>query len=254
MTSFVTILVNFSEPFFITLADCCRYWNESKSAGIKKAARKYSLNCFHFINPAYFKKLNSRIKRLYQKQHNVPPPAVKTIHQFSTIKMSEQNVASASTFPQKVVLANGVTEQMEDLKLGKLTAKKMKTQKKVKQTSLELDPGTANFLLPPEHRYNQLQQLSNSYKNILAGIGENVDREGLLETPERAAKALLYFTKGYEENPIEVISGAIFNEDHDDMVIVKDINVYSLCEHHLVPFYGKCHIGKMSLSPMFPFT
>ncbi|KAF7273473.1 hypothetical protein GWI33_013817 [Rhynchophorus ferrugineus] len=88
-----------------------------------------------------------------------------------------------------------------------------------------------------------IPEMASSYRSLLAALGENPDREGLLKTPERAAKAMLFFTKGYEENLEEVLNDAIFDENHDEMVVVKDIEMFSMCEHHLVPFYGKVSIG-----------
>jgi GTP cyclohydrolase I len=80
-------------------------------------------------------------------------------------------------------------------------------------------------------------------REMLVRVGEDPEREGLLETPERYAKALQYLTKGYHENPEEVLHGALFNVDYDEMVIVKDIEMFSLCEHHMLPFFGKVHIA-----------
>ena len=85
--------------------------------------------------------------------------------------------------------------------------------------------------------------MENFYKDLLKTIGEDINREGLKDTPKRAAKAFQYLTKGYHENVETVINGAIFKSDSDEMVIVKDIEVYSMCEHHLLPFFGKCHVG-----------
>jgi len=85
--------------------------------------------------------------------------------------------------------------------------------------------------------------LSASYRNILKHIGENPNREGLLDTPMRAAKAMNFFTKGYQETVSQVVKNAVFNEQTDEMVVVKDIEFFSLCEHHLVPFMGKASIG-----------
>ena len=85
--------------------------------------------------------------------------------------------------------------------------------------------------------------MENFYKNILKYVGEDVRREGLKSTPKRAAEAFKYLTKGYNGNIPKILNGAIFESDNDEMIIVKDIEVYSLCEHHLLPFFGKCHVG-----------
>lgn len=85
--------------------------------------------------------------------------------------------------------------------------------------------------------------MHESFKNILIGIGEDIHREGLRDTPERAANAFRYLTKGYQESLDDIINGALFESDMNEMVIVKSIEMYSMCEHHLLPFLGKCHIG-----------
>ncbi len=85
--------------------------------------------------------------------------------------------------------------------------------------------------------------LDSYYRNIISSIGEDISREGLLKTPERAANSFSYLTKGYNESLDDILNGAIFSSDDDGMVLVKNIELYSLCEHHLVPFFGKCHIA-----------
>jgi GTP cyclohydrolase I len=94
-------------------------------------------------------------------------------------------------------------------------------------------------------RYNEeiLQQLSINYQNIITALGEDANRDGIVKTPERAAKAMQFLTQGYDLNAVEILQSAIFDEDHSEMIVVKDIEVFSMCEHHLLPFYGKAHVA-----------
>ncbi len=85
--------------------------------------------------------------------------------------------------------------------------------------------------------------LSQNYREILIGVGEDPDREGLQDTPMRAAKAMQYLCHGYEQSVEEIVNGALFSSDTDEMIIVADIELYSLCEHHLLPFIGKAHVA-----------
>ena len=88
-----------------------------------------------------------------------------------------------------------------------------------------------------------LDELSFHYREILRLIGENPDREGLLKTPLRVAKAIQFLTQGYDIDPVAVLNSAKFREDYREMVIVKDIEIYSMCEHHMIPFIGKAHVA-----------
>jgi len=100
----------------------------------------------------------------------------------------------------------------------------------------------------PEQAQARLDRLTGAVRTMLECIGEDPDREGLLATPERYAKALLFLTQGYQENVRDIVNNAIFHEGHQELVIVKDIEVFSLCEHHMVPFIGKvslCHAEGM---------
>lgn len=94
-----------------------------------------------------------------------------------------------------------------------------------------------------EDNERSLPSLEAAYSTILRGLGEDPLRQGLLHTPRRAATAMQFFTKGYQETITDVLNDAIFDEDHDEMVIVKDIDMFSMCEHHLVPIFGRVHIG-----------
>jgi len=87
------------------------------------------------------------------------------------------------------------------------------------------------------------EQIAEHYKQIIQLLGENVDREGLLKTPERVARSLQFLMQGYEQIPEEIIRSAMFTENYRQMVIVKDIDFYSMCEHHMLPFFGKAHIA-----------
>ena len=85
--------------------------------------------------------------------------------------------------------------------------------------------------------------MQDAFAKIITEIGENLQRDGLRDTPERAAKAFQFLTRGYHQNLDEVINGALFESDCNEMVLVKDIELYSMCEHHLLPFIGKCHVA-----------
>lgn len=93
------------------------------------------------------------------------------------------------------------------------------------------------------YNLEKIEKMAKSYSSILSEIEENSAREGILKTPERVAKAMLFLTHGYDVDPAEILRSAMFKEDYSQMVIVKDIEIYSLCEHHLLPFFGKAHIA-----------
>jgi GTP cyclohydrolase I len=103
----------------------------------------------------------------------------------------------------------------------------------------------SEFNYKKEEAYPQanIDKLKGLYEEILGTLGENPEREGLLKTPERVAKAMSFITQGYEQDAHAIINSAVFHEDHSEMVIVKDIELYSLCEHHMLPFFGRAHIA-----------
>ncbi len=94
-----------------------------------------------------------------------------------------------------------------------------------------------------EYNLEITDEVKSRYSSIINEIGEDISRDGLIKTPERAAKAMLFLTQGYKQDAVEILKAAMFKESYDEMVIIKDIEVYSLCEHHMLPFFGKAHIA-----------
>ncbi|MCL8005960.1 GTP cyclohydrolase I FolE [Gelidibacter japonicus] len=94
-----------------------------------------------------------------------------------------------------------------------------------------------------EYNIQVTEDVKERYKRIIEDLGEDASREGLLKTPERASKAMQFLTQGYNQDAAEILKSAMFKESYNEMVIVKDIEVYSLCEHHILPFFGKAHIA-----------
>jgi GTP cyclohydrolase I len=119
---------------------------------------------------------------------------------------------------------------------------KKNTNKKM-VTTLMIDDDIDGFSKIEQYNEKLIMSCAGSYRNILMQVGEDVNREGLLKTPERAAKAIQFLTHGYDVSAVEILKSAMFKEDYSQMVIVKDIELYSLCEHHLLPFFGKAHIA-----------
>jgi GTP cyclohydrolase I len=97
--------------------------------------------------------------------------------------------------------------------------------------------------IPTSGASMQIEKLTEHYTGIIEGVGENLGREGLLKTPQRAAKAMAYLCRGYNQDLHSVVNNAVFTSTNDDMVIVKDIELYSLCEHHVLPFIGRAHVA-----------
>jgi GTP cyclohydrolase I len=101
----------------------------------------------------------------------------------------------------------------------------------------------SNYRFFEEYNQETTENLKQKYSDILLGLGEDITREGIIKTPERASKAMQFLTQGYDQDPAAVLKSAMFAEDYHDMVIIKDIELYSLCEHHILPFFGKAHIA-----------
>lgn len=94
-----------------------------------------------------------------------------------------------------------------------------------------------------EYNIEVTDEIKQKFESIIESLGEDIERDGLLKTPERASKAMQYLTSGYQMDPEEVLKSALFNESYSEMVIIKDIELYSLCEHHMLPFFGKAHVA-----------
>ena len=103
--------------------------------------------------------------------------------------------------------------------------------------------GYAGYARNDQYNPTIIRRIAEHYRAILKDIGENPEREGLKKTPERVAKALQFLTHGYELDPAAILRSAMFREEYQQMVIVKDIELYSMCEHHVLPFFGKCHVA-----------
>jgi len=106
-----------------------------------------------------------------------------------------------------------------------------------------VDNENLNYERIDKHDPEKVEALAKNYKNILDLLGEDSSREGLIDTPKRVAKAMLFLTHGYTIDPVKILESAKFREDYREMVIVKDIEIYSMCEHHMIPFIGKAHVG-----------
>ena len=100
-----------------------------------------------------------------------------------------------------------------------------------------------NYIREERYDADRIEKLAYHYREILSLLGEDPQREGLIKTPERVARAMSFVTKGYSQDPIEIINSAIFTEEYQQMVLVKDIEIFSMCEHHMMPFVGKAHVA-----------
>jgi len=108
---------------------------------------------------------------------------------------------------------------------------------------MEKNKDTLGYKKVENYNPETLEKLQFHYKEILGLIGEDPNREGLLDSPRRVAKAMQFLTQGYDHDPVEILRSAKFKEDYREMVIVKDIEIYSMCEHHMIPFIGKAHVA-----------
>ncbi|KAL3086895.1 hypothetical protein niasHT_030974 [Heterodera trifolii] len=157
----------------------------------------------------------------------------------STSKTSYSSSSSSSGFLEAI----SGEENEQKLKKGEEKTLTTAAAKPIDKVSRLFPPSPTAVPTAGRGEHPQLDNMVKAYESIISHVGEDMQRQGLLKTPMRAAKAMLYFTKGYDENFDDVLNEAVFDEDTDEMVIVRDIEMFSLCEHHLVPFLGKVHIG-----------
>ena len=108
-----------------------------------------------------------------------------------------------------------------------------------------MENSVSNYIREEAYDQERVEKIAYHCREILALLGENPEREGLLKTPMRVAKAMSFCTKGYSQDPVEIINSAIFEEEYQQMVLVKDIELFSMCEHHMMPFVGKAHVAYM---------
>ncbi len=119
----------------------------------------------------------------------------------------------------------------------------MNTRDKTPKGNMRRENVMDGYARTDQYNPEIIERISSKYRDILKDVGEDPDREGLIKTPERVAKALQYLTHGYDLDPAEILRSAMFTEKYQQMVIVRDIEVYSLCEHHMLPFFGKAHVA-----------
>jgi len=142
------------------------------------------------------------------------------------------------------MIFSAVAEKIMEAQAGwfRLTPRLPMTLNRKMLEENEMD-GYAGYARNDSYNSVALRRIAEKYRTILQDIGENPDRDGLKQTPERVAKALQFLTHGYDLDPAEILRASMFREEYEQMVIVKDIELYSLCEHHILPFFGKCHVA-----------